>query len=165
MNILDVLLILFLMVFALLGAWRGAVREIFSVLAWILGVVCAWLYAERFADAFASKNDLLLGQIIAFLVVFAATFITVALTGFIVRKFLLSAELGNGDRFVGSLVGVLRGLVLTVVMVLVAGITSLPGRAWWQESVLMPYVQPLAERARGLLPGEAGRHIRYERPA
>ena len=57
--------------------------------------------------------------------------------------------LGFVDRILGAVFGVARGVLVIVVFALVAGVTALPKRDWWQNSALG---QPLAEIALALKP-------------
>ena len=60
-------------------------------------------------------------------------------------------QVGPGfvDRFLGAMFGVARGVVLVLVFVLVAGLTTLPRQDWWQNAALAP---PLAAAALSLAP-------------
>ena len=55
--------------------------------------------------------------------------------------------LGFMDRLLGAIFGVARGLIVVVIFALVAGMTTLPKRDWWQNSALG---RPLADAALSL---------------
>src|SRR5581483_7627444 len=58
-------------------------------------------------------------------------------------------------------VGVLRGGIIILIVFLVAGITSLPQRPWWRESLLAPYFQKVAVVVSAYIPRDIARHIRF----
>ena len=57
--------------------------------------------------------------------------------------------LGFVDRMLGALFGFARGLAVVVLFALIAGVTTLPARDWWQNSTLG---RPLADAALSLKP-------------
>ena len=56
--------------------------------------------------------------------------------------------------------GALRGACLVVLMVLLAGLTSLPKKDDWRDSFLVGVFQPLATSMAGWLPASVARQFR-----
>ena len=48
------------------------------------------------------------------------------------------------DRMIGMIFGIARGVVLVSVLVLLAGMTTMPQDPWWQQSVLIDVFHKLA---------------------
>jgi membrane protein required for colicin V production len=57
--------------------------------------------------------------------------------------------------------GILRGLVVVLVGVMLAGMTSLPRERWWQTAMLSPPLETAALAAKPWLPADAAKRIRF----
>ena len=141
---------------------RGFIREALSLAGWIAafwaalafsGEVAAWL------DGYVSVPSVRVG------IAFAAIFFGVLLLGGIALRMagLLVERTGMSgtDRTLGIVFGVLRGVVITAILVLLAGLTPLPGDPWWGQSVLLPHLVELANEIRAFLPPEVQQQIRF----
>lgn len=163
MNGFDLALVVALLIFTAIGAWRGFVREVLSLLTWIAGGVVAWLFADRVAGLFERMTDEpALRQVLAFILLFVAVVIIGTVAALLINKFILSKEAFRlPNRILGGLLGLARGIVIVVIVFLLAGLTSVPQRSWWHESFLAPYFARLAVYASGYIPRDVARHIRY----
>ena len=163
MNAFDYLLIAVLITFAVTGALRGFVLEVLSLILWPLAAFVAWLFADGVAVWFKSWiSDPQLRTVAAFVTVFLAVFIIGTVVVFLIHRALpLRGALRTPNVIMGGLVGIVRGAVIVIIVFLVGGITSLPERPWWRESLLAPYFQKAAVLASAYLPRDVARHIRY----
>jgi len=163
MNGFDVVLLLVLVTFGILGALRGFVREFMSFVNWIVASVVAWLLARPVGALFESlivQPELRL--IAAFVSVFALVFIAgLVITYFLHRLAMARRTVRISNTVLGAFVGVLRGVVVIVVVVLLAGLTTLPQRSWWRGAFLVPYTERMALVVSTFLPKDIARHIRY----
>jgi membrane protein required for colicin V production len=71
--------------------------------------------------------------------------------------------LGFVDRFLGAVFGAVRGLVLVIAFVLVAGLTTLPRLNWWQNAALAPPLAVAALSLKPWLPPEWAQRLDYSR--
>jgi membrane protein required for colicin V production len=71
------------------------------------------------------------------------------------------AGLTFSDRFLGMIFGCARGLVVVEVMIMLAGLTSLPEDPWWKESRFIPSFQSLALWLRDHNPSGMAGFINY----
>lgn len=163
MNAFDYLLIAVLVAFAVTGALRGFVLEVLSLILWPLAAFIAWLLADQIAASFTGMiSDPSLRMVAAFVLVFLVVFVIGTVAIFLVHRVLpLRGALRTPNVVLGGVVGFARGGIIIVIVFLVAGITSLPQRPWWRESMLTPYFQDVALTASAYLPRDVARHIRY----
>lgn len=163
MNAFDYMLIVVLVTFAITGALRGFVLEVLSLVLWPLAAFVAWLFADGVAAWFKTMlSDPQLRTVAAFVTVFLAVFILGTIVVFLIHRTLpLRGALRGPNAMLGGMVGIVRGAVIIVIVFLVGGITSLPQRPWWQESLLAPYFQKVAVSVSDYLPRDVARHIRY----
>lgn len=163
MNGFDVILLMVLVTFGVLGALRGFVREVMSFVNWITATVVAWLLADTVAMFFKSvfvQPELRL--VAAFIVVFSVVFVGgLVITYFLHRLAIARRTVRISNTVLGSVMGVMRGVLAIIIVVLLAGLTTLPQRSWWRAAFLVPYTERMALVVSTFLPKDIARHIRY----
>ena len=160
MAALDWVFVVVLLASMLMGAWRGLVFEVLSLLGWVVSFFVAQWFAQDVAAMLplGDASDAL-RYAAGFLVVFVGSLFACGFVTWLAKKLVESMGLRPVDRTLGAAFGVVRGLVLLLVVAVVAGLTPLHEAMWWQESRGAPV---LAEMLRGLkpaLPEEFGRHL------
>jgi membrane protein required for colicin V production len=152
MNVTDYLVIAGVVISAVVGAWRGFLREAVAVAAWLIALFLAW----HFSDLIAPRlGGLLAGSAVR---VWAARAILVILIlllgagiGATLSHFVRLSIFSGADRFLGLVFGALRGLVLFGVLVILGQLLRLEDERWWRHSLLMPYGISIANGLRGLV--------------
>ena len=97
----------------------------------------------------------------AYVLVFIAVLLVFALARMLISLMLKAVGLGLLDRLLGGAFGVLRGILVVVFAVLVAGMTPLPRSEWWRGAVLAPPLETVVIAAKPWLPVEAAKRIRF----
>jgi membrane protein required for colicin V production len=148
-------IILACLAFSVVGAAiEGFFHEAFHLAGLVLGyVLAAWQY-RRLADCFAPYlKTPWVGEVAAFLIIFFAILILAGLAGRIARWAMKKAGLSTIDRFLGAVLGLLRG-ALVVAIVLTAMTAFAPAAKWLDESQLAPYFLVGGRAAIWLAPSE-----------
>lgn len=162
MNGLDLVLAAVVMLFAALGAFRGLIREVFSLAAWVLGGLAAWALSAPVTGLLANSiSEPAMQRVAAFALVFGVIFVLVTVSGFFVRKLLFEGKLKTPDHVLGAFIGAVRGVAIIVIVVLIAGVTPFPKTAWWRGSYLMGYFQDLALWVLSFVPPDVARYFTY----
>ena len=158
MTAADWLIVVVVLLSVVSAAIQGFFAEALSMAGLVIGyIVAAWQY-ERLAAWLMSflKNEWL-ADIFGFLVIFFAILIVFSIAGRVMRKLMKAVGLSGFDRFLGALLGMLKGgLVVAVVLM---GLTAFtPTSKMLENSQLAPYflvvgraaiwVAPSALRAR-----------------
>lgn len=153
MTLFDVAVVAILALSALIALMRGLVREVIALAAWVAALVLALLYTGELAAVFLTWN---MGPVLAQVLAFGAIFFGVVIAGGFVAMALSRAVravgLGWVDRLLGSAFGLARGLVIVLIGILVAGLTSLPRNPWWQDALLAEPLVSTALQFRDWLP-------------
>lgn len=164
MNTFDFVMVAVLLVFGIIGAFRGLIREVLSLVTWILSCVVAWLFAGslegRFEGMTASYE---LRMVVAFLVLFSIVFLICSVAAFFLNRSIAerrAVKLPN--TLLGSVMGVTRATVVIVIVFLLAGLTAIPQQSWWRGAALAPLFQTAALFVTDYLPSDVARHIRYD---
>jgi membrane protein required for colicin V production len=154
MTAADWLIVIVVLLNVAIAATHGFFAEAFSMAGLVVGyVVAAWRY-KRLAEWFLSflKSELL-AEILGFLVIFFAILFAFSLAGRIARKLMKAAGLSGFDRFLGALLGVLKGgLVVAVVLMCMTAFT--PTSKMLESSRLAPYFLVAGRAAIWVAPSE-----------
>jgi membrane protein required for colicin V production len=145
-----------------LGLWRGVISEILALAAWVVAFLAARAGAEQVA---AAMGNMVAQPGMRLLAAYAVIVVGVLLV-FAIGRRLLSllvrvAGLGILDRLLGASFGVLRGMVVVLVAVMLAGLTPLPTADWWRSAVLAPPLETAVIAAKPWLPQELAKRIKY----
>ncbi|MGH8524279.1 MAG: CvpA family protein [Gammaproteobacteria bacterium] len=147
---------------ALISILRGLIREVLSLLAWILAILVAMTFMRPLADQLTPYISVPSARlIIAFMALFIATLLCGAIINFIIAKLVMSSGLSGTDRMLGIVFGIARGALVVGVLVLMAGLTPLPQDPWWEQSVLLGRFEALALWLRSYLPPELAAYFKF----
>ena len=136
MAVLDWLILALLLVSLLLGAWRGLVYEVLSVLSWLAAFVLAqWLAPDVAARLPMAGSAEPVRYAAGFVLVFVAAAFAGGLLAWLVKKLVEAVGLRPVDRTLGAAFGLLRGAVLLLGVALVVVMTPLRETEAWRESV------------------------------
>ena len=145
----------------LLAAYRGVVREIAALAGWAAAVVLSGLYAQQLAQWLPVALSPMLKAVVAYLVIFLSVLLVAGLAGMLLAKLFRVAGLGFTDRAVGAWFGLVRGALIVFVVVMLAGLTSLPKEPFWREAMLSGPVETAVLAAKPVLPQDLAQRIRY----
>ena len=138
---------------AIIGLFRGFVREALSLVALGAAIWVAMTYTEQAADYLLPYlGEPSLSKIGAFAGLFLATLIAGAILSYLVSLLVTKSGIGGTDRFLGLIFGIARGALVVVILVMLAGLTSLPDDSWWKASRVMPYFEEMAVSLSHFLP-------------
>jgi membrane protein required for colicin V production len=155
-TLVDIAFFAILVISALLGIWRGLIREVFALIAWVAASWLAYHYATWLAQEWlggvpgGEMTQLALGFVILFIV----TMIICALIGRFLAKLMQQAGLSPMDRFLGFAFGLLRGLLVVVVIGSLLTLTSVTQTTEWRKAWSLPAIELLTGMARAWLPDE-----------
>ena len=158
----DIAILIIIGISALISLFRGFVREVLSLLAWVVAIWVAYKFSANIAPLLEAYVGLPSArQLIAFGVLLVATLMAIGIVNFLISKLIESTGLSGTDRALGMIFGVLRGIVLVTVLVMLAGATPLPQDPWWRESIFIGHFQALAEYALAFFPPVFAKHFSF----
>jgi membrane protein required for colicin V production len=147
----------------LLSMMRGFVREILALASWVVAFFVAKAYVMDVAPLLpeAIPNESL-RYLAAFLVLFLVTLLVCSLLAVALSQLFKHVGLSWLDRGLGAFFGLARGLLIVLVLVLLAGLTSLPQDIRWRNAM---FSAPLEAAIHGLLPwfpDDIARRVNYD---
>ena len=162
MTAFDIAVVVVITLSALIGVWRGVIREVFALAAWIAAVICMFLLGDKLAKMLPFAQDTpWLRLLAAYALVFISVFVLLSVAGFLFSKVVSVIGLSFVDRALGMMFGVVRGVLIVVMLVFVAGATNLPQLGWWRDSVSARPLAAIATILRSKLPDDLAKRIKF----
>ena len=161
MSLFDFVIIFIIGICFVYSFSKGMVREIFSLLGYLVGYVLAMDYYEEFATALQSMvSQEIMARISTFAIVFTVVKILVGLFIIFIVKVIFSLlgrlirksvdgtlAISFLDRIVGGALGVLKGLVIVVIIMFPLGLFSGGYEKVTQGSIIAPYLEKIISLA------------------
>lgn len=145
------------------GAWRGLVREVISILGWVIAFLSANLLAGPLGPAMPQViPSPELRVAVAFVAVFVGALIATSLVGLLLSKIVNAVGLAGIDRTLGALFGTARAALIVVAAAVLAGLTSAPRQAYWRDSASGPLLAQAVGMLKPLLPQTLTERLRYD---
>lgn len=160
MAILDWIFLVVLVFSFLLGAWRGLMFEVLSLLSWIAAFVLAqWLALDVAAKLPLSGASASAQYAAGFVLVFVAAIFVGGLLASVIKKMLAAVGLAPADRALGGIFGLARGVVLLLAATVAVGMTPLSGDDGWKNSAGVAIAQTALKGLRPVLPDMFGKYL------
>lgn len=138
MSLLDIALLVLLLVSTGVGWLRGALRELFSLVSWL---IAGWLaYTFKATAGGLLQNwivDPTLQQVVGGVTLFVIAVVVLSLVGTFSALLVEKAGMRGADRSLGLAFGIARGLVLAAGVVLLLRAAGFDQQSWWQSSLLV----------------------------
>jgi len=154
--VFDVIILAVIVLSAVMSAGRGLIRETFSIIAFIVGLLVAWL-CIRFGQQ-PLKNMISPGEasivpaMILFLVGFLVSYALAAFLGArLSRLFNDSPEIGLFDRLAGAGLGVAKAILACIGFVVLLHLVVRPGEE--PPEIAKSNTYPYLDSAAGLVGG------------
>lgn len=136
-NWLDVFICIILFVSTLISIVRGFVKEVLSLVSWILAFYVAYRYFEDGALLLTGViGSSALRAALSFIGIFIGAVIVLGFIAYLIGKAISFSGLKSFDRVFGAAFGVLRGMLIVNLLLIVGGMLSLTSYIWWQQSFL-----------------------------
>jgi membrane protein required for colicin V production len=162
MNELDYAIVVVMLVSFAIGAWRGAIREIINIGAWVMAFIVAHAFSADLAVYFADWiAEPVYRGVLAWIAIFVSVLVFGSLLASLLSELVRKLGLSSLDRVLGAVVGFFRGVLVIVVLALAAGMTKFPQTALWKKAALTPTIEVAALYARALLPSSLASRIVY----
>ncbi|MDG1689027.1 MAG: CvpA family protein [Gammaproteobacteria bacterium] len=157
---IDYVIIGIIALSAIISIVRGFVKEVLSLVAWILAFWVALTFSPQFSvllsDYISTPS---ISLFTAFSGLFIVTLILSALVNNLIAAIVVKTGLSGTDRMLGVLFGLLRGVAIVTLLVLLAAATPMPNDAWWQNAVLIEHFEKLAIWVRQFLPDGLAQYV------
>ncbi|HSH88000.1 MAG: CvpA family protein [Methylophilus sp.] len=147
----------------LVGLMRGAIRELFSVIGWVL----AFYLANKFnSEVISYIPEQVPGEavkaIAAFLLVFLSVLFLCTLLALLLTTLIKAVGLGGLNRVLGGLAGAVKGVLIVCILAMLAAMTDIPKDARWTNAMLSAPVEVLVLNLLPWIPSSIAEHVHLE---
>lgn len=143
-----------------IGALRGLVYEVLSVLGWISAFfVAQWLTPDVAALLPFSSATPAIRFAAAFALTFIAAVFVAGLLASLLKKLVAATGLRPADRLLGAFFGLARGLVLLLAATLVINMTQFKISPWWEASLGAPFLSAALKGLKPMLPEQFSSYL------
>jgi membrane protein required for colicin V production len=145
MPIIDIIIAVALVVSVIIGFVRGFVKEAISIATLVIAIWAALYFGPAvggISESWLSSQELQIwfGRILLFVVILAVG----GLLGWGISKLVRLSVLSGLDRLLGSLFGVIRGVLLVALLVIAGQFAGFDNDEWWLQSQLRPHFDVVA---------------------
>lgn len=172
MEWIDIAILTVVLVSGVIGFLKGFIREFILIVAIILGVILAFSFAATPERWVPFKAWTFLGQtitthnlsyVISFVTIVLGTLLIGQMLASMLTSFYESKDSKNNflgwNRLFGFLFGIVRGGLIVVVLVALAGLTNLPELEAWKAADTLFFFEDIAIRLIDQLPSDYSRHF------
>lgn len=156
----DFAVMAILLVSLSLGVWRGLVYEVLSLAGWPIAFVLSRMYAGEIAPLMPLMQETM-RIALAYAVVFIAALIVWGILAWLFSRLMKAVGLGWLDRMMGALFGVLRGVLVILALVWLAGLTNIPEQPFWRAAQTSRAAENVALLTKAWLPDSIAQRIHY----
>ena len=148
----------------IIGVIRGFSCEVISLLCWVMGCWTSLHFSMEISPILESFIFLPSKRLA---VTFIGLLVITILAGSLLQHWLTTRfkQTYNHtvvmERLGGLFCGLMQGIVLTTMVVLLAGLSALPTSTWWHDSSLLPSFQILAIWLRDHVAPHMANYITY----
>lgn len=162
MTSFDYIVLVVVGVSIVMSMMRGAVRELLALVGWVIAFYVARTYSPQLIpllpEAIPSES---LKVLAAFIILMLAVLLIVSLLSIALSSFIKKIGLNWLNRFVGALFGLVRGVFIVCVLVMLAGLTSLPKDTRWTNAMFSSPLEVLVTQVLPYLPNIVSEHVSF----
>ncbi|WP_250534965.1 CvpA family protein [Caballeronia sp. AZ10_KS36] len=146
---------------ALRGMWRGLLAEAFGLVGWVAAILIAGRFVSVVVPYIPAywPGGALTQWVLAFLLVVGTVLLLSSVLSALLTRMTEVTGLRGVDRSLGLLFGLVRGAILVVILVALAGLTELPQKDFWRNALLRPMAEQGVRELRPLLPDTLAAYV------
>lgn len=144
----DLFIAIVLLLSVGVGAWRGLVRTVFALGAWVVGLLGVPLAGPPLARVLPDAVPMAMSYLIVFLLLFVA----VRMLGAIASRALHGIGLGGADRLAGGLLGLARSVLVVLIVAVGAHLLGFSKQPAWTQALSRPLLDAMVQWAEPFLP-------------
>ena len=153
MPIIDIFIAVAIAISIVVGLIRGFVKEAISIAALLVAIWAALYFGPAVggvSESWLTSEELQkwFGRVLVCAVILSIG----GLLGWGLSKIIRMSALSGMDRFLGALFGTARGVLLVAVGIIGGQFAGFSNDGWWQESMLIPRLEVVAEWIKVIAP-------------
>ena len=162
MSLVDILVILVLFASLIFGFFRGFVKELLSLMAWVFAFFVAYYFSSSVAIILPLEAEFSIKYVSSFVLIFVFILIASSILIRYVSSFVYKIGLGGSNIILGGLFGILRGIIIVYFLIFVIEKTSFIEGQSWQQSNSIVLIKLLVEKTFPYLPQDWLNNVKYD---
>ncbi len=129
MNTIDIVCLVIILFFTLIGIWHGFLRGIFRLLAWAAAIAGAYFANSLFSETISNtlETSPFSTTLICICIGFLVPFLSLIFISHIVNKAISDTVAGKADRILGGVFGILKAILICFVFLTILHILPFGG--------------------------------------
>ncbi len=160
MHWLDILIIIVILFFCLIGISRGLISQIFSFAAIIGGFIAGVILYDLAGNLLIQYNLIeskSTSLLVGFMLVVIAVFVIIQILGWFTARVIGKLKLGWLNRLAGGVVGILIGIIITFFLLSWLNLYVIKDASAKKDSVMVPIVEEGYGIIITYIPGDLGK--------
>lgn len=158
-TILDGIVVVIILLSAFLAMLRGFSREILSLISWVVAAVTTLFLFKPVLPFFEQYlSNKMIALITTLITIFILVLIITSIITMKISDFIIDSRIGILDRTIGFTFGALRGLLITVIgMLLINALIKSEHQAnWLKDAKTRPILDSLGQKVWKIFPKDLG---------
>jgi len=153
-NALDIIIIIVFALCIIRGLFQGLLQGVSSLVALVVGLFLAKRYYPATTDFLTRIHIPDANGIVGYLAVFLLFFVGIKLIFFLLAKLTKTAGLSILDRALGSVLGIIKGGLYILILLIILQAFMPPGSAILTHSKILPYYRKATAKVEALIPSD-----------
>jgi membrane protein required for colicin V production len=162
MLFIDYVIIFIIVISSLLGIFRGFIKELLAIISWVLAFYFSSILSDSVSKFIPFDFDDSLKYFIAYLLIFVFVLIVASILIKLLNKFVKTVGLTLTNVLMGSIFGLIRGVLIAFLLILVAENFRFIDKETLSKSLLVPMIKEYVEKTLPYLPEEWLTHVEYD---
>lgn len=129
MNAIDIICLVIILLFTLLGLWHGLLRGIFRLLAWAAAIAGAY-FANSFLSEYVAEfleTNSFSATLVCICIGFLVPFLGFLFISHVINKSISGTAAGKADRILGGVFGAIKAILICFVLLTILHILPFGG--------------------------------------
>jgi len=153
----DVVLLVIIGASVVASFFRGFIKEAVSLVSWIVAIILALKFSPVVSEKLLSW---LPTSVVAYMSAFILIIIIVLIVGMVISKCIKIVAtitgLGIVDKILGSVFGLVRGVLVASLIIMLINLTSFASSAWFKDSAMKTVLKRPEAWLQHFIPLEVG---------
>ena len=139
MFITDIIILLFIIFWAIVGLSKGFINELVSLFCWSFALYFSINYNHIPADYISTLvKSAEISNILSFILIFLVAFVISIFLGYFLSQLVNILGFNYSNRILGLFVGFIKGNIFFIIVIYGFGLTEFTTTTYWEESQFIP---------------------------
>jgi membrane protein required for colicin V production len=164
-NWADLSIVSLILLLGYFSYFQSFFKGLLSLISWSLSFIIAIFFLNDLTTILTPVipfQDLRIG--VAIMILFFSSFILIEALSYLLMNTFIQTEASTSERILSVFLGFIRGMVIVIFLIMLTGLTQLPTKPWWQQSILISSLKPLVIQLRSYLPIEVATQFNFDLP-